>query len=141
MRQTAVWEIIKAIEGLDSQDGIDSLTENRQKFIRKTDAGNGGQERKLTKEERELRKQVRVLYSSEDILVFHKPAGMLSQRAKASDDSLNDYLIDYCIQTGIISKEELAGFRPSIATALTEIQVELFLREFPSKDFSVWPLC
>ena len=36
MRQTAVWEIIKAIEGLDSQDGIDSLTENRQKFIRKT---------------------------------------------------------------------------------------------------------
>lgn len=81
-------------------------------------AGNGGQERKLTKEERELRKQVHVLYSSEDILVFHKPAGMLSQRAKASDDSLNDYLIDYCIQTGIISKEELAGFRPSIANRL-----------------------
>ena len=26
-----------AIEGLDSQDGIDSLTENRQKFIRKTE--------------------------------------------------------------------------------------------------------
>lgn len=85
MRQTAVWEIIKAIEGLDSQDGIDSLTENRQKFNTKDRAGNGGQERKLTKEERELRKQVRVLYSSEDILVFHKPAGMLSQRAKASD--------------------------------------------------------
>ena len=41
-----------------------------------------------------------------------------SQRAKASDDSLNDYLIDYCIQTGIISKEELAGFRPSIANRL-----------------------
>ena len=37
MRQTAVWEIIKAIEGLESQDGIDSLTENRQKFIRKTE--------------------------------------------------------------------------------------------------------
>ena len=31
--QTAVWEIIKVIEGLASQDGIDSLTENRQKFI------------------------------------------------------------------------------------------------------------
>lgn len=37
MRQTAVWEIIKVIEGLDSQDGIDSLTESRQKFIRKTE--------------------------------------------------------------------------------------------------------
>ena len=77
-----------------------------------------GPERKLTKAELELRKQVRVLYSSEDILVFHKPAGMLSQRAKASDDSLNDYLIDYCVKQGIISREELAGFRPSIANRL-----------------------
>ena len=77
-----------------------------------------GAERKLTKAEFELRKQVRVLYSSEDILVFHKPAGMLSQRAKASDDSLNDYLIDYCVKQGIISREELAGFRPSIANRL-----------------------
>lgn len=77
-----------------------------------------GEERKLTKSELELRKQVRVLYSSEDILVFHKPAGMLSQRAKASDDSLNDYLIDYCVKQGIISRDELAGFRPSIANRL-----------------------
>lgn len=77
-----------------------------------------GTTRNLTKAEQELRKQVRVLYSSEDILVFHKPAGMLSQRAKASDDSLNDYLIDYCIKQGIISREELAGFRPSIANRL-----------------------
>ena len=30
-------ETLEAIEGLDSQDGIDSLTENRQKFIRKTE--------------------------------------------------------------------------------------------------------
>lgn len=76
------------------------------------------EKRKLTKEEQNLRKQVRVLYSSEDIIVFHKPAGMLSQRAKASDDSLNDYLIDYCLEKRIISREELAGFRPSIANRL-----------------------
>lgn len=107
-----------------SDRGFGQSGRNRQpdreqaKVYTKDRAGNGGQERKLTKEEREFRKQVRVLYSSEDILVFHKPAGMLSQRAKASDDSLNDYLIDYCIQTGIISKEELAGFRPFIANRL-----------------------
>lgn len=87
-------------------------------FYEKESAEKAGATRKLTKEERELRKQVRVLYSSEDILVFHKPAGMLSQRAKASDDSLNDYLIDYCIKNGILTKEELAGFRPSIANRL-----------------------
>lgn len=77
-----------------------------------------GEPRRLTREEAELRKQVKVLYASEDILVFHKPAGMLSQRAKATDDSLNDYLIDYCIEQGIITREELAGFRPSVANRL-----------------------
>ena len=76
------------------------------------------QKKRLTKEEMNLREQVKVLYSSEDILVFHKPAGMLSQRAKADDDSLNDYLIDYCIKNGIISREELAAFRPSVANRL-----------------------
>lgn len=83
-----------------------------------TNAMQKAEKRRLTKEEQNLRKQVRVLYSSEDILVFHKPAGMLSQRAKASDDSLNDYLIDYCLEKRIISREELAGFRPSIANRL-----------------------
>ena len=76
------------------------------------------QKKRLTKEEMNLREQVKVLYSSEDILVFHKPAGMLSQRAKADDDSLNDYLIDYCVKNGIISREELAAFRPSVANRL-----------------------
>ena len=70
------------------QSGRNKQPDREQaKVYMKDRAGNGGQERKLTKEERELRKQVHVLYSSEDILVFHKPAGMLSQRAKASDDS------------------------------------------------------
>ena len=62
--------------------------------------------------------KLNIVYEDQWLLIINKPAGMLSQRAKASDDSLNDYLIDYCIQTGIISKEELAGFRPSIANRL-----------------------
>lgn len=91
----------------DSREAVDTYGKEK-----------AGVTRKFTKEELELRKQVRVLYSSEDILVFHKPAGMLSQRAQARDDSLNDYLIDYCIRRGILSGEELAGFRPSIANRL-----------------------
>ena len=95
--------------------------ENRTQEARGRGVPNKAQnqgKRRRTKEEKELREQVRVLYVSEDILVFHKPAGMLSQRAKASDDSLNDYLIDYCIREGILSTEELAGFHPSIANRL-----------------------
>ena len=109
----------------NGQGGRDISTsgeeENRTQEARGRGVPNKAQnqgKRRRTKEEKELREQVRVLYVSEDILVFHKPAGMLSQRAKASDDSLNDYLIDYCIREGILSTEELAGFHPSIANRL-----------------------
>lgn len=102
--------------GAEGHNGSKAGKEKQGKTVTKTKQM--PEKRKLTKEEQELRRQVRVLYSSEDILVFHKPAGMLSQRAKASDDSLNDYLIDYCIKERIISREELAGFRPSIANRL-----------------------
>lgn len=100
---------------LQQNSGVGQESYGREVMERTRRAGTT---RNLTKAEQELRKQVRVLYASEDILVFHKPAGMLSQRAKASDDSLNDYLIDYCVNQRIISREELVGFRPSIANRL-----------------------
>ena len=63
-----------------------------------------------------LRKEVRKLYENDDIIAFHKPAGMLSQKADASSDSLNDYLLDYCRQKGIIRED--SPFRPSVANRL-----------------------
>ena len=64
------------------------------------------------------RKEVRILYRDEDILAFHKPSGMLSQKADSHDDSLNDYLIDYCLDQGILTREDLRTFRPSVANRL-----------------------
>ena len=64
------------------------------------------------------RKCVKLLYRDEDILAFHKPAGMLSQKADSRDDSLNDYLIDYCLDQGILTREDLYTFRPSVANRL-----------------------
>lgn len=72
----------------------------------------------LTQEQINLRKQVRLLYDSEDALIFHKPAGMLTQKAKQSDDSLNDYLLDYCRNNGMIKEGACSGFRPSVANRL-----------------------
>ncbi len=71
-----------------------------------------------TEEEKALRRQVRLLYSLEDILIFHKPAGMLTQKAKPEDDSLNDYLLDYCREKGIIKEGNASVFRPSVANRL-----------------------
>lgn len=74
--------------------------------------------RQLTPAQESLRKKVRILYASKDILVFHKPVGMLTQKAKKEDDSLNDYLIDYCVSHKILSPDQLSVFRPSVANRL-----------------------
>ncbi len=65
-----------------------------------------------------LREQVRVLYGSRDILLLHKPAGMLTQRAKKEDDSLNDVLTDYCLARGCLTEADLKTFRPAAAHRL-----------------------
>lgn len=102
----------------NSEAGKVTAERKQMQSARTGTAGFNHEKKRLTKVEAELRKQVRVLYESEDVIIFHKPAGMLSQRAKASDDSLNDYLIDYCIERGILSREDLMGFRPSVANRL-----------------------
>lgn len=38
-----------------------------------------------------------VLYEDEDMVVFNKPAGLLSQRAEKEDVSVNDYLLYYLL--------------------------------------------
>lgn len=59
-----------------------------------------------------------ILYEDEHILAADKPVGMLSQKAAASDVSLNEYLIAYLLQTGELKAEELASFRPSVCNRL-----------------------
>ncbi len=59
-----------------------------------------------------------VVYSDDDIIIFDKPVGMLSQKAKADDYSINEYLIEYLLDTGSVTEEDLKTFRPSICNRL-----------------------
>ncbi len=59
-----------------------------------------------------------VVYEDDDILVIDKPAGLLSQKAKAGDDSANDRVIAYLLESGQLTKEELRTFHPSICNRL-----------------------
>ena len=77
-----------------------------------------GEDKERSHRKDPLRADVRVLFRTEDILILHKPAGLLSQKAKADDDSLNDWLIDYCLENGDCSPESLKWFRPSIVNRL-----------------------
>ena len=59
-----------------------------------------------------------VVYEDEDILIINKPQGMLSQKAKPSDVSANEYILDYLLGTGALTNEELRTFRPSVCNRL-----------------------
>lgn len=59
-----------------------------------------------------------IIYEDEHILLVNKPSGMLSQKAKESDESLVEYIIDYLISSEQLSPEELRSFRPSVCNRL-----------------------
>lgn len=66
--------------------------------------------------------QIPVIYEDDDILIANKPAGVLSQKADATDYSLNDWFLDYLKQnrnteTNTDSNASL-NFTPSVANRL-----------------------
>ncbi|MDY5576285.1 MAG: RluA family pseudouridine synthase [Lachnospiraceae bacterium] len=66
----------------------------------------------------QARKKLSIIYEDENILLINKPAGMLSQKAKESDVSLNEYALDYLLDNGSLSEAELKTFKPSICNRL-----------------------
>ncbi len=87
-------------------------------------AGSGKQERQgLPATERKgtptmPKARLDIVYEDEDLLIINKPAGLLSQKAAASDDSANDRIIAYLLESGQITEGELRTFRPSICNRL-----------------------
>lgn len=72
----------------------------------------------LSGEMAKCRSQVRVLYQDEHVIILNKPAGMLTQKAEVGDDSLNDFLLDYCIEKKLVEPEQLKAFRPAAVNRL-----------------------
>lgn len=61
---------------------------------------------------------IRVIYEDDHILLLDKPAGVLSQKAKAEDLSLNEWMIGYLLNEGTISADSLKRFKPSVCNRL-----------------------
>lgn len=64
--------------------------------------------------------KISVIYENDDIIIVDKPAGILSQKAKPMDYSMNEMIIDYLLDSGQISPEELRTFRPSVCNRLDQ---------------------
>ena len=63
-------------------------------------------------------KNIDIIYENENILIFNKPAGILSQSDKTGDYSVNDYLIGYLLASGCINSESMASSKPSVCNRL-----------------------
>lgn len=61
---------------------------------------------------------VNVLYEDDDIIVVNKPCGVLSQKAKEEDISLNEMILSYLIHTNQLDSDNFLKFRPSVANRL-----------------------
>lgn len=63
-------------------------------------------------------KDICVLYEDEDILILNKPSGILTQKARPEDLSLNEWLIGHLLATDAIGEADLATFHPSVCNRL-----------------------
>lgn len=66
----------------------------------------------------EYKKLPPVVYEDENILILNKPAGMLSQKSKDTDISLNEICISYMLFKGETDFQKLKLFKPSIVNRL-----------------------
>lgn len=64
------------------------------------------------------RADLSVAYQDSNVLIINKPYGMLSQKSKPSDVSVNELIASYCLQHGILKESDLELFRPSICNRL-----------------------
>ena len=59
-----------------------------------------------------------VLYEDDNILIVDKPSGVLSQKAKPEDVSLNEWLVGYLLSQQALTADSLTTFRPSVCNRL-----------------------
>ena len=62
--------------------------------------------------------EIKVVYEDEDVLILNKPVGVLSQKAAPEDFSLNEWVIDYLLEKGQLTNEEMQTFRPGVCNRL-----------------------
>lgn len=61
---------------------------------------------------------IKIVYEDDHILVVNKPCGILSQKSKPEESSVNEWLIGYLLTTCYITPASLATFKPSICNRL-----------------------
>lgn len=59
-----------------------------------------------------------IVFENDDIMIVDKPIGVLSQKSKDDDTSMNEICLKYLFDKGEIDEESLKTFRPSVINRL-----------------------
>ncbi len=59
-----------------------------------------------------------IIYEDENIILMNKKAGILSQKAEATDISINEMMIAYLTKKGELTSEAMQTFKPSVCNRL-----------------------
>lgn len=59
-----------------------------------------------------------IIYEDDNVLFINKKSGILSQKAKPDDMSINEYMTDYLLKTGRLTEAQLKTFKPSVCNRL-----------------------
>ena len=59
-----------------------------------------------------------VLYEDDALLLVNKPQGVLSQKDRSGQPSLNEWAIGYLLETGSVNEDTLSEYTPSVANRL-----------------------
>ncbi len=67
---------------------------------------------------RKKKQELSIVYEDKNVIIVNKPSGMLSQKAKEGDVSLNEHILNYLIDSGHLPVSQLRTFKPSICNRL-----------------------
>ena len=82
-----------------------------------------------------------LVYEDSHILLINKPSGMLSQKAKDTDESLVEYVIAYLMETGQLTVSSFAASIPLSATGWIAIPAVLWQQANPWQAFRCFLPC
>lgn len=63
-------------------------------------------------------KGLHILYEDDNVLIVDKPSGILSQKSKPDDISINEWLIGYLLSQHVVTADSLGTFKPSVCNRL-----------------------
>ncbi len=102
--------------GAKSAAGADSVRSRAAGREERSGSSRKARERLTEMLPKKLRPEI--IYEDRHMILFNKPAGLLSQKAEPSDVSLVEYLTAYLLESGQLTEEELRSFRPGICSRL-----------------------